>query len=112
MIFWMFIACKGDDGFKVAADAFEDRQKEFHQGGIFSLPPSETLTLLMAFVPERRSRNSYKVGEIDLKDEQDGVLNLIFSTGQLQQVRKIVSHRAFFSTKPPFFYDDALKYSR
>jgi len=30
---------------------------------------------------------SYKVGEIDLKDEQDGVLNLIFSTGQLQQIK-------------------------
>ena len=67
----------------------QEGNREFHKGGIFSLPPSETLTLLMAFVPAKRP-TTRKVGEIDLKSEDEGVLNINFSTGQLQQVRRLL----------------------
>ena len=67
----------------------QEGNREFHKGGIFSLPPSETLTLLMAFVPAKRP-TTRKVGEIDLKSEDEGVLIINFSTGQLQQVRRLI----------------------
>ena len=86
---------KESSSFKKAMTMTEADGVEVHKGGIFSLPPSETLTMLMAFVPAKRPQTR-KVGEIDLKSEDDGVLDINFSTGQLQQVSPCTAECIFF----------------
>lgn len=59
------------------------------QGGIFTLPPSENLKVLMAYSPSlagSRSKERNQGSTTGLKIEEKGVLNVKFATGQEQHI--------------------------
>mmetsp|Transcript_28938 Transcript_28938/g.67308 ORF Transcript_28938/g.67308 Transcript_28938/m.67308 type:complete len:2187 (+) Transcript_28938:98-6658(+) len=58
------------------------------QGGIYTLPPQENLTLQMVYVPPKL-KLSTQPGAVSLKHADEGVLNLNYATGQLQTIKLV-----------------------